>query len=189
MCVPIGHHTTSQTMESDWTPLPLLSVPHWFFFSHIGFGPVLAFGHSSRRNAVLQRYDIAARTVNAFRCWRCELLTPVLCQSSRFSTAAFSKNNKKNNNNSDAPKSLPSTLGCHSTQFGNDRCTLFISAERCPKALWLLHVNSRNVAFYILACWLAGYVPWLNLRPKCRDSVCKTGGNSTQLGGHEDWMS
>lgn len=133
------HNFSTVGVRLDTTPLVCSTL---IFFFRIGFGPVLAFGHSSRWNALLQRYDVATRTVNAFRCWRCELLTPVLCQSSRFSTAAFSKNN-----NSDAPKSLPSTLGCHSTQFGNHRCTLFMSAERCLKALRLLHVNSRSAAF------------------------------------------
>lgn len=34
--LPDGHHTASQILESDWTPPPLFSVPHWFSYG-IGF--------------------------------------------------------------------------------------------------------------------------------------------------------
>lgn len=138
----IGHHSPCCLFHTDFF------FPRWFWPSTRFWSQ-----QSPKRSLAKIRH----------RCKDCKLI-PVLTLGATHTGAlpeltiqhcsVFQKNN-----NSDSPKSLPSTLGCHSTQFGNDRCTLFIPAERCPKALWLLHVNSRSVAFYILACWLVGYVP------------------------------
>lgn len=53
MCVPPGHYTTPQTLESGWK-LTLTSC--WLSL-------VLAFYHSNHQNPTSQRYDLIKRNI------------------------------------------------------------------------------------------------------------------------------
>ena len=74
------------------------------------------------------------------------------------------------------PMSLLQHLGGgHGTLFGKHKSKLFVSVERFPNVLHLLHVNSRRATLYIFFCRLLGYAALLNFSPKSRDFICKLG--------------